>query len=119
MIKPCDAENPACATGWFFYHVNNRGNGRATIFHKAQDCQAFLSIVALATARHPVKMFAFSLMPNHFHFFIEASHHQSLSRFMQWLLTSQYGVITSITAAAVMFRRAGLKVSQCSAPNIC
>ena len=23
-------------------------------------------------------------MPNHFHFVIEASHHQSLSRFMQW-----------------------------------
>ena len=27
-------------------------------------------------------------MPKHFHFVIEASHHQSLSRFMQWLLTS-------------------------------
>jgi REP element-mobilizing transposase RayT len=27
-------------------------------------------------------------MPNHFHFVIESSHHQSLSRFMQWLLTS-------------------------------
>jgi REP element-mobilizing transposase RayT len=64
----------------FVYHVINRGNGRATIFHKAQDYQAFLSILALAKARHPVKMFAFSLMPNHFHFLIEASHHQSLSR---------------------------------------
>jgi putative transposase len=39
--------------------VINRGNGRATIFHKAQDYQAFLSILALAKARHPVKMFAF------------------------------------------------------------
>jgi REP-associated tyrosine transposase len=68
--------------------VINRANGCATIFHKAQDYQAFLSILALAKARHPVKMFAFSLMPNHFHFLIEASHHQSLSRFMQWLLTS-------------------------------
>ena len=72
----------------FVYHVINRGNGRATIFHKAQDYQAFLSMLALAKARHPVKMLAFSLMPNHFHFVIEASHHQSLSRFMQWLLTS-------------------------------
>jgi putative transposase len=72
----------------FVYHVINRGNGRATIFHKAQDYQAFLSILALAKARHPVKLFAFSLMPNHFHFVIESSHHQSLSRFMQWLLTS-------------------------------
>jgi putative transposase len=75
----------------FVCHVINRGNGRATIFHKAQDYQAFLSILALAKARHPVKMFAFSLMPNHFHFLIEASHHQSLSRFMQWLLTSING----------------------------
>jgi putative transposase len=57
-------------------------------FHKAQDYQAFLSILALAKARHPVKLFAFSLMPNHFHFVIESSHQQSLSRFMQWLLTS-------------------------------
>ena len=42
----------------FVYHVINRGNGRATIFHKAQDYDAFLSILALAKARHPVKMFA-------------------------------------------------------------
>jgi REP element-mobilizing transposase RayT len=60
-----------------FYHLINRGNGRAIIFHKAQDYQAFLSILALAKARHPVKMFAFSLMPNHFHFLIEASHYES------------------------------------------
>jgi putative transposase len=45
-------------------------------------------ILALAKARHPVKMFGFSLMPNHFHFVIESSHQQSLTRFMQWLLTS-------------------------------
>jgi REP-associated tyrosine transposase len=34
------------------YHVINRGNGRATILHKVQDYQAFLSILALAKARH-------------------------------------------------------------------
>jgi hypothetical protein len=39
----------------FVYHVINRGNGRATIFHKAQDYQAFLSILALTKARHPVQ----------------------------------------------------------------
>ena len=72
----------------FVYHVINRGNGRATIFHKAQDYQAFLSILVLAKARYPVKIYAFSLMPNHFHFVIESSHHQSLRQFMQWLLTS-------------------------------
>jgi hypothetical protein len=37
---------------------------------------------------------------------------------MQWLLTS-HGVITRITAAAGMYRRADLGVFQSSATNIC
>jgi putative transposase len=64
---------PRAQQAGFVYHVINRGNGRATIFHKTQDYQAFLSILGLAKSRHPVKMFAFSLMLNHFHFVIEAS----------------------------------------------
>jgi hypothetical protein len=38
---------PRAQQAGFVYHVINRGNGRATIFHKAQDYQAFLSILAL------------------------------------------------------------------------
>jgi putative transposase len=72
----------------YAYHVINRGNGRATVFHKDQDYEAFLSILSLAKARHPVKLFAFCVMPNHFHFVLEALHQRSLSQFMQWLLTS-------------------------------
>jgi putative transposase len=72
----------------FAYHIINRGNGRAPVFHKPQDYEAFLSILALAKTRHPVKIFAFSLMPNHFHFVLESRHHRSLSQFMQWLLTT-------------------------------
>ena len=72
----------------YAYHVINRGNGRATVFHKSQDYEAFVSVMALAKSRHPVKIFAFSLMPNHFHFVLEALHQRSLSQFMQWLLTS-------------------------------
>jgi putative transposase len=48
------------------YHVINRGNGRAEVFHKSQDYKAFLSLLIAAKARHPVKLFAFCLMPNHF-----------------------------------------------------
>jgi hypothetical protein len=35
---------PRAQQAGFIYHVINRENGRATIFHKAQDYQAFLSI---------------------------------------------------------------------------
>ena len=51
---------PHAQQAGFVYHVINRGNGRATIFHHAQDYQAFLSMLALAKTRHPVKMLAFS-----------------------------------------------------------
>lgn len=66
----------------------NRGNGRATVFHKSQDYEAFLSLLKDAKTRHPVKIFGFCLMPNHFHFVLEPSHEKALSQFMQWLLTS-------------------------------
>src|SRR5688572_20118980 len=62
---------PRAQKAGFVFHVINRRTGRATIFHKAQDYQAFLFH---PRGSKPVKMFAFPLMPNHFHFLIEASH---------------------------------------------
>lgn len=72
----------------YAYHVINRGNGRAEVFHKSEDYEAFLELLASAKARHGVKIFAFCLMPNHFHLVLEASTNTALSQFMQWLLTS-------------------------------
>ena len=72
----------------YAYHVINRGNGRAEVFHKSQDYESFLELLAAAKARHPVKIFAFCLMPNHFHLAVEPGHQTALSQFMQWLLTS-------------------------------
>src|SRR2546427_663020 len=46
------------------YHVLNRGNGGATVFHKDGDYRAFLHLLADAKARYPVKLFGFCLMPN-------------------------------------------------------
>lgn len=79
---------PRGQQGGYAYHVINRGNGRATVFHKSQDYEAFLSLLNEAKRRHPVKLFGFSLMPNHFHFVMEPAHENALSQFMQWLLTS-------------------------------
>ena len=72
----------------YAYHVINRGNGRTEVFHKGGDYEAFLELLALAKARHSVKIFAFCLMPNHFHLVLEPSTTTALSQFMQWLLTS-------------------------------
>jgi putative transposase len=70
------------------YHVINRGNGRAEVFHKAQDYESFLSLLVAAKTRYQVKLFGFCLMPNHFHFVLEPAHQTALSQFMQRLLTS-------------------------------
>ena len=41
----------------YVYHVLNRGNGGATVFHKNSDYRAFLHLLADAKARYPVKLF--------------------------------------------------------------
>jgi len=79
---------PRGQQGGYAYHVINRGKGRATVFHKAQDYEAFLSLLSDAKRRHRVKCFGFCLMPNHFHLVVEPAHQTALSQFMQWLLTS-------------------------------
>ena len=51
----------------YAYHILNRGNGGATVFHKDGDYTAFLNLLATAKAKCPVKLFGDCLMPNHFH----------------------------------------------------
>ncbi len=51
----------------FCYHVLNRGNGRAEVFHKPADYDAFLEMVAAAQKRLPMRVLGYCLMPNHFH----------------------------------------------------
>jgi putative transposase len=72
----------------YVYHVINRGNGRTQIFHKSQDYQTFLDLLATAKTRQPVKVLAYCLMPNHFYFILQLADTMALSKFMQWLLTS-------------------------------
>jgi putative transposase len=56
----------ASAAG-YCYHALNRGNARATVFHKDRDYEAFLEMVAEAAIRVPMRVVAYCLMPNHFH----------------------------------------------------
>jgi putative transposase len=74
--------------GGHVYHVLNRGNGGAAVFHKDGDYRAFLALLADAKARYPVKILGFCLMPNHFHLVLQPVTPDALSPFMQWWLTS-------------------------------
>lgn len=70
------------------YHVLNRGNGRAEVFHKQDDYAAFLKLLQEASERLPMRLLAYCLMPNHFHLVVWPRRDGDLSRWMQWLLTS-------------------------------
>lgn len=71
-----------------FYHVLNRGNGRQTVFHKEGDYQAFLHLLSEVNQRYPIEIYAWCLLPSHFHILVRPECGTDLSRAMQWLLTS-------------------------------
>lgn len=71
--------------GGFCYHVINRGNGKAQVFHDPYDYQAFRKL--LGVGRRKMKLVAYCLMPNHFHLVVWPEEDDQLSRWMQWLLT--------------------------------
>lgn len=76
------------SAGGICYHVLNRGNGRAKVFHKDGDYAAFVDLMAAAKERLPLRILGYVLMPNHFHLVLWPRADGDLSRWMQWLLTS-------------------------------
>jgi REP-associated tyrosine transposase len=77
------------APGGYCYHVLNRGNARQEVFHKAADYAAFLRLLDEAQARCPMRVLAYCLLPNHFHLVLWPRKDGDLSRWMQWLQTTQ------------------------------
>jgi putative transposase len=69
-------------------HVLSRGNNRATVFHSTAEYRDFIALLDEARQHHDVGVFAFCIMPNHFHLVVHVEHQQKLSAMMQWWLTS-------------------------------
>ena len=68
------------------YHVMNRGNGRLSIFDDDDDFHAFEAILAEACERYPdVQLYAFCVMPNHWHLLLEPTTDTAMSKFVGWL----------------------------------
>ena len=76
------------AVGGVCYHVLNRANDRKTVFHVPADYARFMELVHSAGERHAVDVFAYCLMPNHFHLVLRPKENRSLGRWMHWLMTS-------------------------------
>jgi putative transposase len=53
--------------GGFVYHVLNRAVGRATLFAKATDYEAFVRVLSDALDWVDIRLLAYCVMPNHWH----------------------------------------------------
>jgi putative transposase len=70
------------------YHIINRGNMKMQLFDDTEDYEYFLELLQKGTKREKVEIHAYCLMPNHFHLLLIPQEEKSLSRLMQWVMTS-------------------------------
>ncbi len=59
--------------------------GRATLFEKDEDYEAFERVLEQAWRREATRILAYSVMPNHWHMVIWPRRDGELSEFMRWL----------------------------------
>ncbi len=72
----------------YCYHVLNRANRRAEVFHEPADYAAFISLMAKAQEHEELPVLAACLMPNHFHLVVQPHRAESISRWTHWLCTT-------------------------------
>lgn len=70
------------------YHIINRGNMRMQIFDDHDDYEYFLDLLKKGAKKEKIAIHAYCLLPNHFHLLLSPQHEGSLSRMMQWVMTS-------------------------------
>jgi putative transposase len=73
--------------GGLVYHVLNRSNGRVPLFRKDADYAAFQRVIEEAHSREPLRILAYCMMPNHWHWVVwprEGADRQ-VSDFFRWL----------------------------------
>lgn len=74
--------------GW--YHVFSRGHNREEIFSERGDYEHFLGLLEEMRGRLGVRVYAYCLMPNHYHLLV-GTPEGNISRAIQWL-NGSYGV---------------------------
>lgn len=66
-------------------HIVNRGNDRKIIFPEAIDYAAFLVLLREAREKFGVELYAYTLMPNHFHLVVRTTGLDQISAYMHFV----------------------------------
>ena len=70
------------------FHVLNRANAGARIFEKDQDYEAFRRVIGETAKLIPVEIFAYAIMPTHWHMVLRPTRDGDLGNFVQRLTTT-------------------------------
>lgn len=76
------------AVGEVIYHVINRANGRARMFHSDKDYQHFEALLQEGVELTGMRLLAYCIMPNHWHLVLYPRQNTDLSEFMRWVTTT-------------------------------
>jgi len=79
------ARHARVAPGGLVYHVLNRSVARLGLFEKEGDYLAFEKVMEEAAKRHPMRILAYCVMPNHWHMVLWPRKDGELSAFVRWL----------------------------------
>jgi putative transposase len=74
---------PRYTPGGMVFHVLNRGVGRRTLFDKEEDFLAFERVLEETLRTRPMRLCAYCLMSNHWHFVVWPERDGDLPAFMQ------------------------------------
>jgi putative transposase len=73
------------APGGLIYHALNRAVARLPLFDKDADYAAFERVMDEALVKHPMRVLAYAVMPNHWHFLLWPRQDGELTAFLRWL----------------------------------
>ena len=79
------ARHARVAPGGLIYHVLNRSAGRIRLFRKDADFEAFERIMAETHDLHPMRILAWCIMSNHWHFVVWPRSDGDVTAYFRWL----------------------------------
>ena len=82
-----DASTTTDGGGRVVFHIVNRGAKRAALFEERTEFDDFERLLEMATRRFDIALFAYCLMPNHWHLVI-ACRSGTLSKSLHWVTTT-------------------------------
>ncbi|NBS06475.1 MAG: hypothetical protein EBS69_03545 [Verrucomicrobia bacterium] len=88
-------------------HVCNRAVNRSQMFFCEFDYREVIKVLAEAIQKYPVDLFAYCLMPNHWHLLLRGRKTHAISKMLHWFSTKQsvrWRKMTQTTGAGAVYQ---------------